>query len=93
MTNDTETTPLSDDDRHQLETLFRTAATLAEGRIVETVGRPFLADLMADPQGEVVVQIAIKGQMARIGVRWPHHGAGLVTIADLMPGTSGRLAS
>ncbi len=88
-----QTSALTDADRALLETLFRAAATLAEQRIVETVGRPFLADLLADPAGEVVLQIAIKGQLARVCVNWPHHGAGLVTIADLVPGKSSRLAS
>lgn len=90
---DAETTPLTDADRTQLEALFHIAAHLAESRIVETVGRPFLADLLADPDGEVVLQIALKGQLARICVNWPHHGASLATICDLVPGRATRLAS
>lgn len=79
-------TPLTRDQLEQLSKLFDGASAIAIDRIRELAGADFLEQLLADPGGDIVVQIALKGGLTRVNVAWPKFSNKIETVAELVSG-------
>jgi hypothetical protein len=78
--------PASDADLAEIRNLLTSAGNVGCQRIREVAGdADFLQPLLADPQGEIIVQVALKSGAVTVAIRWPAFSSERRVVSEFVP--------